>query len=80
MLLDRAEHDLGYRSSDLDDIATTPRIDDRLVVLTGPRRVGKSVALVDASVADAIERHLDDLALGDADLMPSITRSGSVDT
>jgi uncharacterized protein len=51
LLLDRAEHDLGYRASVLDDIATVPRIDDRLVVLTGPRRVGKSVALLDVAAA-----------------------------
>ena len=35
----------------LDDIATNPRVDDRLVVLTGPRRVGKSVALLDLAAA-----------------------------
>jgi uncharacterized protein len=51
LLLDRAEHDLGYRSSVLDDLATVARIDDRLVVLTGPRRVGKSVALLDVAAA-----------------------------
>ena len=51
LLLDRAEHDLGYRASVLDDIATAPRVDDRLVVLTGPRRVGKSVALLDVAAA-----------------------------
>jgi uncharacterized protein len=51
LLVDRAEHDLGYRASVLDDIATVPRIDDRLVVLTGPRRVGKSVALLDIAAA-----------------------------
>lgn len=51
LLVDRAEHDRGYRASVLDDIAAVPRIDDRLVVLTGPRRVGKSVALLDIAAA-----------------------------
>ena len=44
------------------------------------RKYAYALPLVDVSVADAIERHLDDLAVGDADLMPSTTRSGSVDT
>lgn len=43
----RAQFDLGYRSDVLDDIAHGP-VDDKLVVLRGPRRVGKSVALKDA--------------------------------
>jgi predicted AAA+ superfamily ATPase len=43
---DRMAFDLGYRASVLDDIAHGP-IDDKLVVLRGPRRVGKSVALKD---------------------------------
>ena len=34
LLVDRAQHDVGYRAGVLDDIATVPRIDDRLVVLT----------------------------------------------
>ena len=51
LLVDRAEHDLGYRTQILDDIATNSRVDDRLVVLTGPRRVGKSVALLDVAAA-----------------------------
>lgn len=51
LLVDRADHDLGYRAPVLDDIATVPQIDDRLVVLTGPRRVGKSVALLDVAAA-----------------------------
>lgn len=49
LLVDRADHDLGYRAAVLDDIVSVPRIDDRLVVLTGPRRVGKSVALLDVA-------------------------------
>lgn len=49
-LRDRARWDLGYRSSVFDDIATEV-IGDALVVLTGPRRVGKSVALLDLVAA-----------------------------
>ncbi len=48
-LRDRARHDLGYRSTILNDVAVDP-IDDRLILLRGPRRVGKSVALKDAVV------------------------------
>ncbi|MCL2090657.1 MAG: AAA family ATPase [Micrococcales bacterium] len=47
LLLDRREYDLGYRATVLDDVATTYP-DGRLVVLTGPRRVGKSAAMLDA--------------------------------
>ncbi|MDR2565040.1 MAG: AAA family ATPase [Bifidobacteriaceae bacterium] len=47
LLRGRADFDLGYRPTVLSDIATEP-LDDSLVVLTGPRRVGKSVALIDA--------------------------------
>lgn len=49
LLQARAQNDLGYRSDVLGDIAHGP-ITDRLVVLTGPRRVGKSVALLDVVV------------------------------
>jgi predicted AAA+ superfamily ATPase len=49
-LTGRAPFDLGYRTSVLDDVATGP-VDDKLVVLRGPRRVGKSVALKDCTVA-----------------------------
>lgn len=49
-LRDRAVHDLGYRSSILDDLAGDP-LDDRLILLRGPRRVGKSVALKDTVLA-----------------------------
>jgi len=45
-LKDRGRYDLGYRSAILADIAISP-IGDSLVVLTGPRRVGKSVVLLD---------------------------------
>jgi predicted AAA+ superfamily ATPase len=49
-LRDRAQYDLGYRSSILDDVASDP-VDDRLVLLRGPRRVGKSVVLKDTVLA-----------------------------
>jgi len=48
LLEDRARYDLGYRSSVLDDVANDP-IDDKLVILSGPRRVGKSVVLLDTA-------------------------------
>lgn len=38
-------HDLGYRPSVLEDIAAGP-ITNQLVVLSGPRRIGKSVTLM----------------------------------
>lgn len=47
VLRERSRWDLGYRSSILDDVARDP-IDDRLVLVRGPRRVGKSVVLKDA--------------------------------
>jgi hypothetical protein len=48
-LRDRTQFDLGYRSSILSDIASaTP--DGSLVILTGPRRAGKTVALPDAAL------------------------------
>ncbi|MGH9040206.1 MAG: AAA family ATPase [Acidimicrobiia bacterium] len=46
LLRDRARHDLGYRADVLADLARE-EVGDRLVVLTGPRRVGKSVVLLD---------------------------------
>lgn len=46
----RQQVDLGYRSRILNDIATDP-IDGSLVVLTGPRRIGKTVALLEAAAA-----------------------------
>ena len=49
-LLARKKFDLGYRSDLLHDV-TTGAIDDRLVVLRGPRRVGKSVLLKDTALA-----------------------------
>lgn len=50
LLRERARYDLGYRSGVLADVARQP-LDDKLVVLTGPRRVGKSVALIDTVAA-----------------------------
>ena len=49
VMRDRARHDLGYRAGVLDDVAVDP-IGDALVIVTGPRRVGKSVALLDLAV------------------------------
>lgn len=46
----RTPYDLGYRTAVLDDVKTEP-IDGRLIVLAGPRRVGKSVALLELAVA-----------------------------
>ena len=48
-LRSRAPFDLGYRANVLDDIAHGP-VDDKLVVVRGPRRVGKSVLLKDTIV------------------------------
>lgn len=46
----RAAHDLGYRSPVLADLVADP-LSDALVLLRGPRRVGKSVALKDLAVS-----------------------------
>lgn len=46
LLRDRASYDLGYRTPVLSDLAQQP-VMDTLVLLTGPRRIGKSVALID---------------------------------
>lgn len=48
LLLDRARHDLGYRPPLLADVAGQP-VGDVLAVVTGPRRIGKSVALLDCA-------------------------------
>src|SRR4029079_474266 len=50
LLRDRARYDLGYRPAVLQGIATEP-VSDLLVVLAGPRRVGKSVTLIDTVAA-----------------------------
>ncbi len=43
-LRERGHFDLGFRHRTLDDVADGP-VDDKLIVLRGPRRVGKSVLL-----------------------------------
>ena len=48
MLRARAAYDLGFRSGLLDDVADG-LLDDKLVVLRGARRVGKSVLLKDTA-------------------------------
>ena len=50
VLRGRAPFDLGYRPMTLQDVATDP-VDDKLVLLRGPRRVGKSVLLKDTIAA-----------------------------
>ncbi len=50
LLRDRHAYDLGYRPVTLADIASGP-VTDQLVVLTGPRRIGKSVTLLDTAAA-----------------------------
>lgn len=50
VLRDRARYDLGYRSTVLDDVSSEV-IDDKLVLLRGPRRVGKSVVIKDVAAA-----------------------------
>lgn len=47
-LLERGRHDLGHRSGVLRDIASEPP-DGSLVILTGPRRAGKTVALLETA-------------------------------
>ena len=49
-LRDRRQFDLGYRSTILSDIAAGAP-DGSLVILTGPRRAGKTVALLDAALS-----------------------------
>ncbi len=50
LLRDRSTHDLGFRPHVLDDVAGGP-VTDQFIVLAGPRRVGKSVALLDAAAS-----------------------------
>lgn len=57
-LRSRAIFDLGYRSDLLDDVATGP-IDDKLVVVRGPRRVGKSVLLKDTAARLCARKDVD---------------------
>jgi hypothetical protein len=58
LLRDRSKYDLGYRSTVLSDIARGPLADD-LVLLTGPRRVGKTVVLIDTIAALCARDDLD---------------------
>jgi predicted AAA+ superfamily ATPase len=46
-LRERTKYDFGYRSTVLDDVASLEP-DGRLIVLTGPRRIRKSVTVIDA--------------------------------
>jgi len=57
-LIARRTFDLGYRSNLLHDVATG-ELDDKLVVLRGPRRVGKSVLLKDTALALCGRRDID---------------------
>ena len=50
VLAARTPFDLGYRSDLLHDVADEP-VDDKLIVLRGPRRVGKSVLLKDTAAS-----------------------------
>lgn len=58
VLKGRAAHDLGFRAGVLNDIQSGP-VTDQLAVLTGPRRIGKSVALLDAAAALCARRDVD---------------------
>jgi predicted AAA+ superfamily ATPase len=58
VLKGRGAHDLGFRSGVLDDFRSGP-VTDQLAVLTGPRRIGKSVALLDTAAALCARRDLD---------------------
>ena len=50
LLQGRSRYDVGYRSMLLNDVATQP-VGDSLILLQGPRRVGKSVLLRDLASA-----------------------------
>jgi uncharacterized protein len=58
VLKGRAAHDLGFRADGLNDVQSGP-VADQLAVLTGPRRIGKSVALLDTAAALCTRRDLD---------------------
>jgi predicted AAA+ superfamily ATPase len=58
VLKGRAAHDLGFRADVLDDVQSGP-VTDQLAVLTGPRRIGKSVALLDTAAALCARRDVD---------------------
>ncbi len=46
LIKDLESYDLGYRSNILDDLVVGD-LSNPLIILTGPRRVGKSVALIE---------------------------------
>ena len=58
MLRGREPFDLGYRTAILDDVAHGV-VDDKLIVLRGPRRVGKSVALKDVALSICTRSDID---------------------
>ena len=58
VLKGRAAHDLGFRADVLDDVQSG-RVTEQLAVLTGPRRIGKSVALLDTAAALCARRDVD---------------------
>lgn len=58
LLRDRRAHDVGFRQPVLADVSSAP-LSDLLSVLTGPRRIGKSVALLDAAAALCARRDVD---------------------
>jgi predicted AAA+ superfamily ATPase len=57
-LRDRRHYDLGYRSTILEDVAQE-EVDGSLVLLMGPRRAGKTVALLDAALSLCGRRDID---------------------
>lgn len=58
VLKGRGAHDLGFRADVLHDVQSGP-VTDQLAVLTGPRRIGKSVALLDTAAALCARRDID---------------------
>ncbi len=58
LLRERAAYDLGYRTDVLADIATA-EIRDTLTVVVGPRRIGKSVALIDLAASLCARNDID---------------------
>jgi predicted AAA+ superfamily ATPase len=58
VLKGRAAHDLGFRAGVLDDIQSGP-VTDQLAVLAGPRRIGKSVTVLDTAAALCARREID---------------------
>lgn len=58
LLRERAGYDLGYRAPILDDVGDGAP-DGRLIVLTGPRRIGKSVVLIDTAARLCANQQVD---------------------